>query len=211
MFFQIKAIKADVFAWLGEIQNTLTQQERNEVEDNDVDNEDDENFFNVRGVGSRITRNKMKELILNNMTDFASMNAEKTVLLCDQWFEDIYIRVAEDLTQHSQSKELAYKFLEAVIHIHEPDIEKEYKQAVLLNQNQKQISDKYELVILKLLEILAERKVKNYAKLIVEFVSKVYVPILPALEICKQKKAVEAQAVLQKRKGDYKQAIDLYL
>ena len=90
-----------MFSWLAEIQQTLTSQERNEQDDNDLDNEDDENFFNVRGVGSRITRNKMKELIFNNMIDFASMDPKKTVELCDSWFEDIYIKVAEELIKQS--------------------------------------------------------------------------------------------------------------
>jgi hypothetical protein len=82
LFFQIKAIKSDVFAWLQEIQHTLKGVDP--IEDSEVDNdEDDNNFFDVRGIGSRITLNKMKDLITKNILDFATMDPGKTVNLCE--------------------------------------------------------------------------------------------------------------------------------
>jgi hypothetical protein len=62
------------------------------VEDNKVDNdENDSNFFDVRGIGSRITFNKMKDLITKNILDFATMDPAKTVKLCEQWFDENYM------------------------------------------------------------------------------------------------------------------------
>lgn len=101
------------------------------VEDNDVDNdEDDETFFDVRGIGSRITFNKMKELITKNVTDFVQMDAHKTVKLCEQWFNEDYMLVADELRD---SKEVAFSFLQAVLKVCEPKINNEYNQAILMN------------------------------------------------------------------------------
>jgi hypothetical protein len=41
------------------------------------------NFFDIRGVPSRISYNKMKELINQNIGDFVSMDPEQTVKICD--------------------------------------------------------------------------------------------------------------------------------
>ena len=51
--------------------------------------------------------------------------------------------------------------------------------------------------------MLAEKRVKNHAKLIVELVQRVYMPIDECLKICEKKGAIEASAVLQRRKGNY--------
>jgi hypothetical protein len=120
-----------VFAWLYEIQHTLRGQETEVVDDNDIDNdENDNNFFDVRGVGSRITFNKMKDLIMNNLIDFATMDSLKTVKLCEQWFDSNYMLVAEELKEH---KEVTYQFLSAVLSSCEHKIFKEYNQAALMN------------------------------------------------------------------------------
>ncbi len=85
-----------MFAWLQEIEHTLkgTDPELN-----------DDTFFDVRGIGSRITLNKMKELISKNLVDFATMDASKTVILCQQWFDCDYMFVADELKDH---KEICY-------------------------------------------------------------------------------------------------------
>ena len=120
-----------MFAWLYEIQHTLRGQETEIVDDNDIDNdENDNNFFDVRGVGSRITFNKMKDLIMNNLIDFATMDSLKTVKLCEQWFDSNYMLVAEELKEH---KEVTYQFLSAVLSSCEHKILKEYNQAALMN------------------------------------------------------------------------------
>lgn len=61
------------------------------------------------------------------------------------------------------------------------------------------------------MELLAEKRVKNHSKLIVELVSRNYMPIEECLKICEKRNAVEASAVLQRRKGNYKQSIKLYI
>jgi len=55
--------------------------------------------------------------------------------------------------------------------------------------------------LLRLVEILAERRVKNSSKIIVDFVSRNYFPIEESLVICEKKGAIEASAVLYRRKG----------
>jgi hypothetical protein len=54
-----------------------------------------------------------------------------------------------------------------------------------------------------MVDILAERKIKGSSKLIVDLVSRNYFPIDESLLICEKKGAVEACAVLYRRKGKY--------
>lgn len=56
-----------------------------------------------------------------------------------------------------------------------------------------------------------DKKVKNHNKTLVEYVSRSYWPIDECLTICEKKNAIEAQAVLQRRKGQYKKSIKLYI
>lgn len=57
----------------------------------------------MRGVGSRITLNRMKELITKNLVDFATMDPAKTALLCQQWFDSDYMFVADELRDHREA------------------------------------------------------------------------------------------------------------
>ena len=69
-------------------------------------------------------------------------------------------------------------------------------------------SDKYKKLIVKLVEILCEKK---YRKLAMEYVQRDYFPIDECLEICEQKGVLDACAALYKRKSEYKQSISLYV
>lgn len=92
--------------------------------DENVDNdENDDNFFDVKGVGSRITLNKMRELILKNILDFARMDSDKTVILCQQWFDEDYMMISDEL---KDNKELVYNFLTSVLKSTEDKIMNEY-------------------------------------------------------------------------------------
>ena len=68
-------------------------------------------------------------------------------------------------------------------------------------------SQKYIELLLHFVEILCHKKYKSK---IVEFVSRSYFPIDESLQICEQKKALEASAVLYRRNQDYSKAIELY-
>ena len=210
LFFQIKAIKADVFAWLSEIQHTLKGQETitTIVEAEDKVEQDDSNFFDLRGVGSRITFIKMKELISKNILDFATMDSMKTVKLCEEWFDENYVQVAEEMREH---KDVSYNFFNAVLISCEDKITKEYNNAVMMNSQAHQISDKYKSVLLRLVELLAEKRVKNHGKLIVDLVSRNYMPIEECLKVCEKRNAIEASAILYRRQGKYKESIKLYI
>lgn len=74
----------------------------------------------------------------------------------------------------------------------------------MMNSQAHQISEKFSGVLLRLVELLAEKRVKNHSKLIVDFVSRNYFPIDECLKICEKKGAIEASAVLYRRKGNYK-------
>ncbi len=77
-----------------------------------LEEENDNNFFDLKGVPSRISFNKMKDLILQNIGDFVSMDSIQTVKLCDLWFDWDYLLIVDELKDH---KELAYSFLHAVL------------------------------------------------------------------------------------------------
>lgn len=62
-------------------------------------------------------------------------------------------------------------------------------------------------MMLKFVEVLCEKK---YRSRIVEYVSQSYYPIDDSLAICEEKGALEACAVLYKRKGFYLKSIELY-
>ena len=70
------------------------------------------------------------------------------------------------------------------------------------------VSKKYSDLLLHFVEILCEKKFKNQ---IVEFVGRNYFPIDESLVICESKGALEASAVLYKRKGMYEKSVDLYV
>jgi len=50
----------------------------------------------------------MKELITKNILDFVTMDPDKTVKLCDLWFDEDYMFIADELKDH---KEIAFSFL----------------------------------------------------------------------------------------------------
>lgn len=93
----------------------------------------------------------------------------------------------------------------------------EYNENVLQNRVEL-ISSASAALLTRLVEIICERKQgKSNDKsilansLLVEYVSRDYFPVQACLEICEHKKMKEAQAVLNKRKGNYLQALKLYL
>jgi len=73
---------------------------------------------------------------------------------------------------------------------------------------QSSIYNDYKDLILKFVNILCEKKFRGK---LVDYVKKKYFPIQECLKICEEKKMLEAQAVLTKRKGEYKKSIQLYL
>lgn len=83
LFFKVKAIKSELFAWLSDVQSNLTQSQQIGESTNDEDDNSNSNFFDIRGVPSRISYKKMKELINQNIGDFVSMDPEQTVKICD--------------------------------------------------------------------------------------------------------------------------------
>jgi hypothetical protein len=132
----------------------------------------------VGGVLSRITFEGMKELITANIGDFVTMDPHETVKLCDHWFDKDYMVVAEEL---KEQKELAFSFLNTVLILHEQEIILEYENMRNFNQA---FSKRTKAMLLRLVEILCERKGKGSAQTVVDFVSRNYFPIEESLAIC---------------------------
>ena len=70
------------------------------------------------------------------------------------------------------------------------------------------VSKKFSDLLLQFVEILCEKKYKNH---LVDFVGRNYFPIDESLAICESKHALEASAVLYKRKGMFEKSVDLYV
>jgi len=133
------------------------------------------------------------------------MDPEQTVKLCEQWFESDYQRIAEELKEH---KELAFNFLKTVVDQNEKLIEEEYNSSIMKSSSVVGPGQKFTRLLLLLLEILCEKKFKSK---IVDYVSRSYFPIEQSLVICQQKGSLEASAVLYRRKGQFKNSIDVYV
>jgi hypothetical protein len=82
MFFRIRSIKSEVFAWLNEIQNSFSGEDDAPIDSN---NNQTNNYFNL-SVPSRIPLKKVKELLMENMVDFVQMSPEETIKICEHWF-----------------------------------------------------------------------------------------------------------------------------
>lgn len=93
-------------------------------------------------------------------------------------------------------KSLAFSFLNTVISTNEPKITEEYNRSVTGRPHLGTHS--FIPILLIFVEILCEKKFR--AK-IVEFVSHNYFPVDECLKICEKRGAMEASAVLHRRKG----------
>ena len=119
MFFQVRSIKADVFVWLEQVQESLergqqvpestTGTEENEASD---DENEDFGFFEQKGVPYRVTIQKMKDLIFKRFADFVAMDPAQSVKLVDAWFDGDYNEVAGEL---KEQKDLSFNFLNTVL------------------------------------------------------------------------------------------------
>lgn len=147
----------------------------------------------------------MKELLTTNIADFVSMDPQETVSLCDQWFDRDYIAIADSLQTREQST-LAFSFLNTVLVKHEAEILAEHEN--FFNYNQA-ISEKTKQLLLRVVEILSDKKVKNFD--VVDYVTRSYFPVEECLLICERNGAIEACAVLYRRKGQYNKSIKLYM
>lgn len=86
----------------------------------------------------------------------------------------------------------------------------EYLQTLITGKPENAMgpSEKYKVLIIRLVQILNEKK---YRKRAMEYVQRDYFPINECLQICEGKGAKDASAALYKRKGDYETAISLYV
>lgn len=66
----------------------------------------------------------------------------------------------------------------------------------------------YKSLIIKLVEILCEKKYRKIAK---DYVGRDYFPLNESLAICEKKGVTDACAILYKRKGEFKTSISLYI
>ena len=147
----------------------------------------------------------MKELIFKQIADFVLMDPVQAVKLCDMWFEGDYESIAKAL---KGQKELCFNFLNTVITQNEEKIVEEYEDSVISSAIRIGPGAKFANLLLHFVEILCEKKFRSK---IVEYVSKSYFPIQESLNICNEKGALEASAVLYKRQGQYSKSIDLYV
>lgn len=139
----------------------------------------------------------MKALIIENIADFVQMDPEQTVKLCQEWFDSDYEKMARALLDQ---KQLAFNFLNTVISVNEAKIIQEYNNSVMAVRSDSSLQDKFIPILLIFVELLCEKK---FRPKIVEFVSRNYFPVDQCLKICEEKGALEASAVLQRRKGAY--------
>ena len=199
MFFKIKVIKAHVFQWLQDIAATIPPTYNGEN-----------------------TSEQLQQLILKNIGSFIDMNPQKTVQLCDQWFERNYSRMVDSIYKYTPSRtrayELAFSFINTVLEMHEKSIIEEYRiqtfytaademnsaAANVRAQNQ----DKFKKLIIDLTKILCKR---NYRKYAMEYMQRDYFPIEECLKICEDKGIMDACAILYRRKGDFDKAIRQYI
>lgn len=86
----------------------------------------------MRNVPSRISYDKMKNLIIKNIGQFVAMDPNLTVKVCDQWFESDYLLIAEEL---KNEKDLAFNFLETVLGQNEAKILYEFNHSVMASRS----------------------------------------------------------------------------
>jgi hypothetical protein len=188
MFFKIKIIRANVFAWLQEIQaNIMLHDEKHHAQ----------RYAEVQG------------LVLKNIGSFIEMDTASTVHLCDQWFKGDYFEIVDAISKFTRSggDALSFSFINKVLEMRQATIMEEYMQTVIAGANNVGPSDKYKKLIIRLVQILCTRKYKRKA---IEYVSRDYFPIDECLAICEKEGVTDACAILYKRKGEYKTSISLY-
>jgi hypothetical protein len=106
--------------------------------------------------------------------------------------------IADEIKDH---KELAFNFLNTILTQSEDRIIREYNHNMIIDTSTTIAvapSQKWNRIILRLVDILCEKKFRNR---ITEYVSRIYFPIDETLAICEGRGATEACAVLFKRKG----------
>lgn len=113
---------------------------------------------------------RMKRLILENIGDFVQMDPEQTVVLCDDWFDSDYEKIAKALFDQ---KNLAFSFLNTVITVCEPKILQEYNSSVMAVKQDFGQSH-FIPILLIFVELLCEKK---FRPKIVDFVSRNYFPV----------------------------------
>jgi len=95
--------------------------------------------------------------------------------------------------QQDKENELCFRFIDTVLNQKHnaimEDLAKSQTTGVTLNSSE----DKYKDLILKLVEILCEKKYKSKA---MEYMRRDYFPIEQCLEICEKKRVPDACAVL---------------
>ena len=149
----------------------------------------------------------MQDLILKNMSSFIEMDPKQTVELCDQWFEGNYFKMVEAIDNHTNSTSLAnemqFKFITTVIELKQATIIEQYHQSMITGFDENTIGPKkeYKNLIIKLVDILCEKKYRKIAK---DYVIRDYFPINESLAICEKKGVKDACAILYKRKGEFK-------
>lgn len=194
MFFKIEVIKENVFRWLQDIQANI------------LAHNDEENISE-----------QMQGLILKNIGSFIEMNPEKTVQLCDQWFEGDYYQIVKAINSFTPSKsyacQLCFNYINTVLEVQKHAIMEEHKQNTINSyagggSGAGTQSDKYKELILELTRIVCK---KQYRKNAMEYVQREYFPIEECLKICEDKGITDACAVLYKRKGDLQKSISLLI
>lgn len=168
------------------------------------------------------THEQLQQLILKNIGSFIDMDPQKTVQLCDQWFERNYSQMVESIYNYTPSRtrayELAFRFINTVLEMHEKSIIEEYRiqtfytAADELNSAaasmRAESQNKFKKLIIDLTKILCKPK---YSKFAMEYMKRDYFPIEECLQICEEKGIMDACAILYRRKGDFEKAIKQYI
>ena len=82
MFFNIKSIKSDVFTWLDQIkEDCLSEENKQENEENDKSVH--ENINDEQNKRVMVTKDEMKQLILEYSDAFVAMDLNQTIKLCE--------------------------------------------------------------------------------------------------------------------------------
>jgi len=175
MFFKVRVIRENVFKWLTDIQANIQM-----------------------SLGDTEVVTGMQNLILKNTSSFVKMDPALTAKLCDQWFDGDYSKMVDAICQYPKSQdeenELCFQFIDTVLSLKEKDIKEDQQQKHTTGEGSQLVdAEMFHKLILKLVHILCERK---YRKLAMEYVQREYFPIEDCLQICREKGALDAQAVL---------------
>lgn len=144
------------------------------------------------------TLSYLKSNVAERMRELIDIDAEKTMHLIEEWFDDEYAHklIHQDLRDHG---EVLYKFLTNFIEINDVSIKITIDKQMLQNDQCEQ-AEKYKQYLFKYLELMCDMFRQGLQgvthETIEQFVEKPYLPIKECMLICKDAQQERAIASL---------------